>query len=252
MTAVTAGRIIGVEIGDLASALFFLLGSLFGLGLAIWTVWHEEQFDDNDIDDDAFYDALPYRLLSCLAATCYLLDVALDHDRRSRLVATCFAVGAATELLSTIFNSDWLMVIAVHAYLASAVWVLAQPPNNPLAGIGDVVFGIGCGFDVLLSYCYWNDDLGNVLVWGDVLSATLWFANALVVVALAVLSSSSSLLLLLCGGYSGNDQYSLSPLEASSSQLSTSPLEASSSSFFDDTKDADALMTVEHPTRLFR
>ena len=47
--------------------------------------------------------------------------------------------------------------------------------------MGDVIFALGCGLDVLLSYLYWNDDLYDVLIWGDVVSSGLWFLNACVV-----------------------------------------------------------------------
>lgn len=193
-----------------ASAFFYLLGSFIGLVLALWTVRHEEFRehllspennvvvfdDDNDDDDDAFYSAIPYQILSSWTATCYLLDVALDNDRRrSTRVAICFGVGAALELLSStpILDYDWLMLIAVHAYLASAAMILTQPPDGVWEGRADILFGIGCGFDVVLSYCYWNDDelVADVLMWGDVLSATLWFANALLVTILTLHSSSS-------------------------------------------------------------
>jgi hypothetical protein len=184
-----------------ASALFFLLGSMINLGLAIGT-WQQEMGeqqqraddgDNNNDDDDDFFYTRPYRILSCLAASCYLLDVALDqdHERRSTLVATLFGVGAALELLSTIVYSDWIMVMAVHFYLAAAGWILAKPPHNVLEGAGDIMFGLGCGFDVLLSYCYWNESLAQVVIWGDVFSATLWFLNACVVVWLTTLHAAT-------------------------------------------------------------
>lgn len=175
----------GVMLGGCtASACFFLLGSVVGLGLATWTLKQElgERDDDYD-DDDYFYYAGPYRLLSCLAASCYLLDVALDTtERRSKIVATCFGLGAALELLSTIIDSDWMMWIALHSYLASAGLILSKPPKGAIEGAGDVLFGIGCGFDVVLSYFYWDENFELFIAWGDVFSASLWFLNAAVVV----------------------------------------------------------------------
>lgn len=219
-------------VGDLASTFFYLLGSLIGLVLAVWTLRHEEysmeqgQSDDDDDDDGLlFYNAVPYRILSCMTATCYLLDVALDFEnhRRSNITALWFGVGAFLELASTILNVDWIMVIAVHAYLASAALILVQPPDGIWEGRADILFGIGCGFDVALSYCYWNETLADVLVYGDVVSATFWCANAVVVTMLAVSSSA-------CDGGDGGwwcccrDQYSRRQL-LESSESPTSPLD---------------------------
>jgi uncharacterized Tic20 family protein len=166
-------------VGDLASTFFYLLGSLIGLVLAVWTLRHEEEYiAEEQGDDDIFYNAVPYRTLSCLTATCYLLDVALDVDnhRRSNITAWWFGIGAFLELASTILNIDWIMVMAVHAYLASAVLILAKPPDGHWEGRADLLFGIGCGFDVALSYCYWNETFDDVLLYGDVLSAIdVWF-----------------------------------------------------------------------------
>jgi hypothetical protein len=184
-----------VVVSDLASTFFYLLGSLIGLVLAVWTLWHEEYSEEEEQgqksdDDDIFYNAVPYRTFSCMTATCYLLDVALDveNHRRSNITAWWFGIGACLELTSTILNVDWIMVMAVHAYLASAVLILTKPPDGIWEGRADILFGIGCGFDVTMSYCYWNETLYDVLLYGDVLSAIFWCANAVLVTMLAVSS----------------------------------------------------------------
>lgn len=159
------------------SAILFLLGSLLNVAVAIWTVrWELGIAQHTTATDESIF-----QLVSCAAAACYLLDVALDEDRRTRVVAVFFAIGAVLELVSTILEWDWMMLVAVHSYLVSAGFILLQPPESGMEGVGDVIFALGCGLDVLLSYLYWNDDLYDVLIWGDVVSSGLWFLNACVV-----------------------------------------------------------------------
>jgi hypothetical protein len=165
--------------------LFFLLGSLFYVWLAIWDLpdkdSDEMDMDIIDIDNDDFMD----KALAGMAAFCYVLDAGMElrqlrlsspeheqstHHLRHNLrrlpalqlaVGLTFGLAALLEFSSTLFASDGVLSLSNHVYLLNAMllvtgkqWYCMYSISTALEVIADVLFVTGSVNDVVFSYWF--------------------------------------------------------------------------------------------------
>jgi Cation efflux family len=170
-----------------ASNLLFLLGSILYVRLALWDIRIREQESFADDDDKTTQRKSvwlsPYMVLSAAAASCYVVDAALqvfkspeettngsssnsssenNHNhlfhrfQSSRIAKLCvgltFGLGALLDFMSAVSSTlndqrwtNWTAIGAAHAYLLNAILLLAGKKVASFLTLADSVEMVGDG-----------------------------------------------------------------------------------------------------------